>query len=337
MESENRSAIAVLARAGHQARDIVKLTNLPRATVYRVYNTFMKSGDVSRKKHAPRSDKKRTPRFLAGLKRSIKANPGTPMTTLAKNRNVSTKTVHKAVHEDLGMSSYVRRRRNLLTEKAKAIRAERCPKLLSFLKHKASSKILIWVDEKKFVVDAEVNRQNQRVIAFDPSDVPPVLQTKHPASAMVFGAVASDGTIMDPHFIKAGLRLGTKEYLEILQTVLLPWIDQHWDRSDVVFLQDSAPSHGSKAMQEFLAKELPFFVKAQIWPSNNPDLNILDYFIWGTLQERVNAHPHSSLASLKASITRETRKMEKDKIVGAAKRFRSRIERVIAAGGSHIE
>jgi len=78
-------------------------------------------------------------------------------------------------------------------------------------------------------------------------------------------------------------------------------------------------------------------VKAKIWPSNNPDLNILDYFIWGTLQEQVNAHPHSSLASLKASITRETRKMEKDKIVGAAERFRSRIERVVAAGGSHIE
>ena len=151
MESENKSAIAVLARAGHQARDIVKLTNLPRAIVYWVYNTFMKSGDVSRKKHASRSDKKQTPQFLAGLKRSIKANPGTPMTTLAKNRNVSTKTVHKAVHENLGMYSYVRnRRRDLLSEKAKAIRAERCPKLLSFLKHKVSSKILNWVDENKF-------------------------------------------------------------------------------------------------------------------------------------------------------------------------------------------
>ena len=42
MECENRSAINVLACAGPQACDIVKLTNLPRATMYWVYNAFMK-------------------------------------------------------------------------------------------------------------------------------------------------------------------------------------------------------------------------------------------------------------------------------------------------------
>lgn len=285
MEQTKRSAIAVLADAGHSARDIVKMTKLPKVTVYRVYKNYVKSGTVERRKHSTRSDNRRTPRFLAGLKRSISANPNTPMTTLAKNRHVSVKTIHKAVHDDLGLSSYVRRRRNLLTAKAKAIRAERCPKLLSYLKHKACSKILIWVDEKKFIVDAEVNRQNSRVIAADPSEVPPVLQTKNPASAMVFGAVASDGTIMDPYFIEAGL----------------------------------------------------YEVKALFRPSNNPDLNLLDYYVWGTLQGKVNASPHSSVAFLKSAITKETRRMDKDKIVAAAKRFRGRVEQVIAAQGGHIE
>ncbi len=107
------------------------------------------------------------------------------------------------------MSSYVRRCRNLLTDKAKSIRVEQCPKLLSYLKHKATSKVLIRVDEKKFIVDAKVNHQNSPIFAFDPSEVPPVLQTKNPASTMVFGAVASDGTIKDRHFIEAGLCLGT--------------------------------------------------------------------------------------------------------------------------------
>ena len=78
-------------------------------------------------------------------------------------------------------SSYIRRRRNLITEKAKAIGAEQCYKLLSFLKHKAASKILIWADEKKFVVDTKVSRQNKRVIAFDPFEVPRLLQTKQPS------------------------------------------------------------------------------------------------------------------------------------------------------------
>ena len=95
------------------------------------------------------------------------------MTTLAKKRNVSLSTVSRAVNRNLGMTSYVQRRRHLLTAKAKAIRAERCPKLLSFIKHQGAGKTLVFVDEKKFTVDAEVNRRNSRVIAYNPSDVPP--------------------------------------------------------------------------------------------------------------------------------------------------------------------
>lgn len=125
MEQQNRSAIVVLARAGHT----VKLTKLPKATVYRVYKQFKEEGKIDRKEHKTRSDSKRNPRFLAGLKRSIEANPSTSMTTLAKKRNVSLSTVSRAVNRNLGMTSYVRRRRHLLTAKAKAIRAERCPKV----------------------------------------------------------------------------------------------------------------------------------------------------------------------------------------------------------------
>ncbi|QQP55361.1 Uncharacterized protein FKW44_008510, partial [Caligus rogercresseyi] len=41
-----------------------------------------------RKDHKPRSDQICTPTFVAGLKRFIKANPGTPMSILARKRGV---------------------------------------------------------------------------------------------------------------------------------------------------------------------------------------------------------------------------------------------------------
>ena len=65
---------------------------------------------------------------------------------------------------------------------------------------------LVFVDEKKFVVDAEVNGRNSPVIAYNRFDIPPVFQTKNPASLMVFSATASDGSIMNPDFIVAGCR-----------------------------------------------------------------------------------------------------------------------------------
>ena len=72
---------------------------------------------------------------------------------------------------------------------------------------------------RKNSMDVEVNYRNSHVIAYDPSDVPPVFQTKNPASLKVFGAVVSDGRVMNPHFIAAGLKISTKEYLDILKTM----------------------------------------------------------------------------------------------------------------------
>ncbi|QQP35912.1 Uncharacterized protein FKW44_020859, partial [Caligus rogercresseyi] len=59
---------------------------IPRRTVYDITNKWEKSGISKRKKHKPRSDQICTPTFVAGLKRSIKANPGTPMSIVARKR-----------------------------------------------------------------------------------------------------------------------------------------------------------------------------------------------------------------------------------------------------------
>ena len=56
----------------------------------------------------------------------------------------------------------------------------------------------------------------------NPSDAPPVFETKNPITLMVFDAVVNDGSVMNPHFIEAGLKIGTKEYHDILKISLLP-------------------------------------------------------------------------------------------------------------------
>ena len=139
------------------------------------------------------------------------------------------------------------------------IRKERSHLLLNHLKHKGGS-VRIFVDEKKFVVDEVTNHRNSRFIAKDPSCVPPVMWSKHPASIMVFGVVASDGKVMPPHFIDAGLKINTAKYLKILKEFLLPWIKKNYDPIKVMFIQDSAPAHGSKTVQKFLKRELLLFV-----------------------------------------------------------------------------
>ena len=88
------------------------------------------------------------------------------------------------------MKSFTRKRRSLLTERARAIRRERAPKVLNHLKHLRSD-VRAFVDEKTFIVEEVTNRRNSRAVAYRPDDVAPVMKGKNPASVMVFGAVAS--------------------------------------------------------------------------------------------------------------------------------------------------
>ena len=54
-----------------------------------------------------------------------------------------------------------------------------------------------------------------------------------------------------------------------------------------VFQQDSTPAHRARETVQLLQQETPQFISPIQWPPNSPDLNLVDYRIWGWMQERV--------------------------------------------------
>uniref|UniRef100_A0A0K2TL90 Uncharacterized protein n=1 Tax=Lepeophtheirus salmonis TaxID=72036 RepID=A0A0K2TL90_LEPSM len=134
MEQARRGAILELARAGHKPSAIYKLLNYPKTTVYRVFNTWEVEGKVCCKAHNMTSTRIRTPRFLEGLRKSIKISPGTSLSRLAKNRGVSKQLVSKAVNEDLGYGLYQMTKQHILTASMKATRLTNGKCLLNDLK-----------------------------------------------------------------------------------------------------------------------------------------------------------------------------------------------------------
>jgi len=51
--------------------------------------------------------------------------------------------------------------------------------------------------------------------------------------------------------------------------------------------QDGAPAHTARNTMEYLEKEKIDFIEPDMWPPNSPDLNLVDYTVWGALQQRV--------------------------------------------------
>ena len=66
--------------------------------------------------------------------------------------------------------------------------------------------------------------QNNRWFAYSPKDTPHFMQTKFSKTVMVFRCVSCECDVMPPHFFKEGLRLNSDAYVELLFTVVKPWI-----------------------------------------------------------------------------------------------------------------
>ena len=54
-----------------------------------------------------------------------------------------------------------------------------------------------------------------------------------------------------------------------------------------VFQQDGVPAHRARDIVTMPQRETPEFIPPEMWPPNSPDLNPVDYSIWGMLQEKV--------------------------------------------------
>jgi len=80
------------------------------------------------------------------------------------------------------------------------------------------------------------------------------------------------------------------------------------------------------------------FIEPHMWPPNSPDLNPVDYAIWGALQQRVyHQRQFKTVEELKRAIVTEWQKLSQRFIDNNINEWRRRLEAVIKNGGGHIE
>ncbi len=147
-------------------------------------------------------------------------------------------------------------------------------KVLRYIKNHGST-VKIFSDEK-ITVDAVLNRPNDRYLAESIADVKGTFRTKHPTKVMVLCVVASEGNKIPLFFFKLGEKVGADVYYKVLRYHVLPWLMANYREFNNAWTQDGAPCHTAKKVQKFCKANF-----ADFWPSSNPDLNLLDYAVWG--------------------------------------------------------
>ena len=83
--------------------------------------------------------------------------------------------------------------------------------------------------------------------------------------------------------------------------------------------------------------ETPDFITPALWPANSPDLNPVDYQIWGKLQERVYRSQIRDVEQLKSRLIEEWEHFHQVVIDEVVRQWGPRLRACVRAHGGHFE
>jgi len=340
---QKRQAIVALFLAGKRPKEIFRVLtplHVGERLIFRTIKRYKETGSTKKRYGGGTPRTATSQKNVKKIRECLRRNPRRSAHKMARNMDISRTSVRRILKHRLGVKAYKIRKVHALSEKHRKVRVERSKALLE--RHaRGMLPNVIFSDEKIFTIDQSVNKQNDRVYlegrCEENSDHLQVTRCQAPAAVMVWGGVSASGR--SPLVIlPQGVKVNGPVYREqVLEGALRPWAECHFDGQPFTFQQDSAPSHKARETQEWLRTHVPHFISAAEWPPCSPDLNPLDFSIWGILESKVSATKPTSVEQLKNTLRHEWDRIPVETLRAACEAFEERLKKIIKARGGHIE
>jgi inhibitor of nuclear factor kappa-B kinase subunit alpha len=269
--------------------------------------------------------------------------PGTSKSTrqVAREIGISQTSVRRIAKADIGLSSFKRMPVQVISEATRLKRLQRSKQLLRRLTQQRV-KSIFFTDEKIFHLSPPVNTQNNRVWSTGRKrDVKPerllVQRAKFSTHVMVSAGVCYGGKGR-LHFVDEKAKINTQYYINNLLPKLFD-DSRELLTNQFIFQQDGAPAHTSRQTQEWITQNSPDFISKNEWPPNSPDLNPLDYHVWGAMlhkYQQLSPKP-ANKEQLKHALQTIWDELPQDSINKAVLAFRKRLRACVAVDGKHFE
>jgi transposase len=206
---------------------------------------------------------------------------------------------------------------------------------------------ILWTDEAHFSISGHVNTKNCVVWA----DQNPHRLHSRPlfSPRITVWCGFTSNFILGPYFFEEQRANGTvhtvtvtgARYLDLLQTFIIPQLQQLQVLQETTFQHDGAPPHNTIAVRRFLAEHFGNRIISRNfdfpWPARSPDLNPCDFWLWGFLKSKVYAPAPATLNELKERITDCIAHINIDILRNVVGNFADRVILCEARGGSHFE
>lgn len=347
---DDKMRMQTLYEKGYSARRIKNTypqKHWSLSTINRICQRIKERGSATtRKVGSGRPKSARTPANIIAVEEllcSQENEPGTSLSTrqVAQELGISCMSVCRIAKNDLDMQAFKRMPVQVINESTQIKRLQRCKQLLTRLKG-SDWKKMFFTDEKMFYLDPPMIAQNDRVWASGRKrDIAAerllYQRAKFSRRVMVSAGVCYNGKGR-LHFVPEKAKIKADYYVSNLLPELLEDCFEQIG-SVFIFQQDGAPAHTAKHTQDFLLMNCPDFIDKNEWPPNSPDLNPLDYHVWGEMMTRYSSlsPKPTDIAQLKEALQKIWDELPQASINKAISTFRPRLQSCIAVKGGHIE
>ena len=135
------------------------------------------------------------------------------------------------------------------------------------------------------------------------------------------------------NLVKIDGRMNAAMYQDILAENLHASVKKLSMGRSWIFQQDNDPKHKAKSTTQWFKKKR---VKVLEWPSQSPDLNIIEP-LWGELKRRVHARQPNNLQVLESFCYEEWAKISPRTIQKLVQGYPKRLQAVIDAQGGNTK
>lgn len=350
LSAEDKMRMQTLREQGLGAKAIIKAypdKHWKLSTVKKICKRVDETGSATqRKEGSGRPKSARSDTNIAQVEELICSQEGQSgqhcsTREIAARLDISDRSVRRIAKGDLQLTAFRRVPAQVINDATKQKRLERVTALIHRLSERDSKRIF-FTDEKCFYLNPPVSNQNDRVWATGKkADVNPsrllTQREKFSKHVMVSAGVCFGGKGL-LHFVDEKVKIDGTFYVGRLLPDLIQDCNQLLP-AGFIFQQDGAPAHTARVTQEWLQANCPDFITKDQWPPNSPDLNPLDYHVWGAMLEtfrKLHVKP-KTLDELKDVLQQIWDNLPQSSINKAVTDFPKRLRACAGAGGGHFE
>lgn len=318
-------------RARHPIPDVI-LGAAQR--LFETGNVLPKKYDVGRNRTA------RNLRNTEEVVRAVEQEPETSIRTIAREHNLSYSTVQRILREEKLHAYHYTRVQHLRPEDY-PLRRTFCENFLRSVERdpRFPSRI-IFSDESLFTREGIFNPHNMHLWSEENPRATRVrnFQTRWKLNIWT-GIMGTEilGPVILPDILTSGA------YLELLENNLPDFLEEVplSEREEIIFQQDGAGPHNARIVTTFLNNKFPGRWMGRYgpirWPARSPDLNPLDFFLWGYCKETMYKTLPEDVEDLETRLRYSIWSIEEDVMENVQQNLLKRMRACVRMDGGHFE